>query len=143
MQIVVTAPGRHEGDGLRVGARYNVEPADEGSDAQNRAFRALCYEYWASGCFSCCASTPADLKKAIKYYHGAGLWWALDGDGCETLELKSWGDYTLRERMKTIDGLVKEMHMAGVDSAKFREILRGMEGGPRAGGEKLAMEALG
>jgi len=141
MRIVVTAPGRHEGDGLRVGARYNVEPADEGSDAQNRAFHALCYEYWASGCFSYCASTPADLKEAVKYYHGAGLRWTLGADGEEALEMKSWADYTLRERMKTIDGLVKEMHMAGVDSAKFREILRGMEESSRA--ERLAQEAAG
>ena len=143
MQITVTARHQFAGDDLEVGRRYNVEPAETGTPAQNAAFHALVYEYWHSGCFSYNAGTPEDLKTAIKYYHGAGLWWALDGDGRETLELKPWGDYTLRERKKTIDGLVREMHMAGVSSSKFYEILRGMEGGPHAGGGKLAMEALG
>ena len=142
MLIRILDEQTYKGDKVAPGL-YSIERADNGTLQQTRAFFALVYEYWASGCFSYCASTPADLKEAVKYYHGAGLWWTRGADGEEALEMKSWADYTLRERMKTIDGLVKEMHMAGVSSAKFYEILRGMEGGPRAGGEKLAMEALG
>jgi len=167
MRIYVTAPGRFGGDALKVG-RYNVEPADTGTSAQNAAFHALCYEYWISGCFSYNANTPGDLKEAVKYYHGAGLWWTVGADGGETLEMKSWGHYTLRERQKTIDGLIREMDTAGVDSKKYREILRGMKEGeaamvckalaetkraetcdgraiarPAVGAESLALEAMG
>jgi hypothetical protein len=41
--------------------------------------------------------------------------------------LKSWSDYTKRERMSTMDGLISEMHQVGVNSPKFFEILEGME----------------
>jgi hypothetical protein len=41
--------------------------------------------------------------------------------------LKSWADYTKRERMDTMDKLIKEMHQVGVTSQKFMDILEGME----------------
>ena len=40
--------------------------------------------------------------------------------------LKSWADYTKKERTETIDRLISEMHQAGVNSTKFSEILEGM-----------------
>jgi hypothetical protein len=46
--------------------------------------------------------------------------------------LKSWTDYTKRERMKTLDNLIAEMIQAGVNSKKFREIMDGMERGENA-----------
>ena len=42
-------------------------------------------------------------------------------------KLKSWSDYTKKERMKTMDNLISEMKQVGVNSAKFEEILDGME----------------
>jgi hypothetical protein len=41
--------------------------------------------------------------------------------------VKSWGDYTKRERMESIDRLISEMIQAGVDSRKFHEILTQLE----------------
>ena len=42
-------------------------------------------------------------------------------------KLKSWSDYTKKERMKTMDNLISEMHQVGVNTKKFMEILEGME----------------
>jgi len=41
--------------------------------------------------------------------------------------LKSWRDYSKKERMESIDRLIAEMVQAGVNSKKFSEILQGME----------------
>jgi hypothetical protein len=41
--------------------------------------------------------------------------------------LKSWADYTRKERTETIDRLVAAMIQSGCSSPKFEEILRGME----------------
>lgn len=42
-------------------------------------------------------------------------------------KLKSWADYTKKERMRTMDNLISEMHQVGINSKKFMEILEGME----------------
>lgn len=42
--------------------------------------------------------------------------------------LKSWTDYTLRQRRETLDRLISEMIQVGVNTKKFFEILKGMEG---------------
>lgn len=42
--------------------------------------------------------------------------------------LKSWSDYTKRERKETLDRLISEMHQSGVNSKKFDEIIQGMGG---------------
>jgi hypothetical protein len=41
--------------------------------------------------------------------------------------LKSWADYTKKERQMTIDRLISEMHQAGVNSRHFYYILPGLE----------------
>ena len=41
--------------------------------------------------------------------------------------LKSWADYTKRERRTTMDGLITEMIEVGVNTPHFREIMEGME----------------
>lgn len=41
--------------------------------------------------------------------------------------LKSWADYTKKERRETMDKLIAEMMQMGVNSAKFDEIMTGME----------------
>ena len=42
-------------------------------------------------------------------------------------KLKSWADYTKKQRINCVDNLIAEMHEAGVNSKKFNEILEGME----------------
>lgn len=42
-------------------------------------------------------------------------------------KLKSWSDYTLKERKNTIDNLLAEMDNAGVNSKKYQEIREGMQ----------------
>lgn len=41
--------------------------------------------------------------------------------------LKSWTDYTKRERMAAIDAIIAEMIQVGVNSKKFHEIMDGLE----------------
>jgi len=133
MRIYVTERGRFIGDDLRAGQHYTAEPASSGTGAQNKAFHALVAEYWRSGCHSYNVYSAKDFKDAIKYYLGAGL-------DESTGEVKSWADYTKKERTETINALISEMHQAGVQTKKFYEILEGME---RAGAESMAAEALG
>jgi hypothetical protein len=42
-------------------------------------------------------------------------------------KLKSWADYTKKERRLTLDNLIAEMHQVGVQTKRFYEILEGME----------------
>jgi hypothetical protein len=137
----------------QVGHKYQLEDLTEGTGEQNRAFHALCQEYWASGLHSYPAKTFAQFRDYIKRDLGAGFESFVvatpDGikkaaDRTEVSEiltrygitdtntyalgkLKSWADYTKKERIATIDHLIAEMIQAGVNSAKFQEILRGME----------------
>lgn len=48
--------------------------------------------------------------------------------------LKSWGDYTRKERIKTIDNLIAEMDQVGVTTKKYFEILKGMQDNATQGG---------
>jgi hypothetical protein len=136
MTIHVIAPGRFEGEKLKVGCYYNAEPAAEGTDAQNKTFHALLQEYWRSGCHSYNARSFAHFRALIKLYLGAGVERFCNvvnengtpyPQGRTDWRLKSWSDYTKAERMSTIDNLISEMFQAGVNSKKFHEILKGME----------------
>ena len=42
-------------------------------------------------------------------------------------KLKSWSNYTLKQRKKCIDNVITEMLNAGVNTKKFEEILKGIE----------------
>ena len=42
-------------------------------------------------------------------------------------KLKSWSDYTLKQRKKCIDNVITEMLNAGVNTPKFEEILKGID----------------
>ncbi len=44
-------------------------------------------------------------------------------------KLKSWSDYTKKQRKETIDNLISEMLQAGINSNKFQEIMKGMNNG--------------
>ena len=48
-------------------------------------------------------------------------------EGREDWRLKSWSDYTKRERQETISRLIAEMIQAGVHAKKFYEILDQLE----------------
>jgi hypothetical protein len=41
--------------------------------------------------------------------------------------LKSWSDYTKKERKLTIDKLISEMHQTNVNTKGFQRILEGMD----------------
>lgn len=44
-------------------------------------------------------------------------------------KLKSWTEYTLKQRKNCIDNVITEMLQAGVNSKKFQEILKGIDYG--------------
>jgi len=139
-----------------IGKEYILEDAENGTDAQNKAFHALLGEYWKSGCHSYDAKSFPEFKNCIKRALGAGfeafIFVTLENGRTVIKDaekyndipvnirtdpelkklargrLKSWSDYTKKERRETMDKLISEMHQAGVQTAKFNEILSGMEG---------------
>ena len=136
MKILITDQGKFTGAELKIGSYYNAEPAYEGTDAQNKAFHSLLTEYWVSGCHSYNARSFPHFRALIKLHLGAGAekYTSLvnvDGSPCPEgrtdYRLKSWSDYSKRERKETIDKLVAEMFLVGVNTKKFYEILEGME----------------
>jgi hypothetical protein len=136
MNILITAPNVFTGDKLKVGCYYTVELAAEGTDAQNKTFHALLQCYWTSGCHFYEARSFEHFKALIKLYLGAGMekFYNLvnaDGTPCPKgrpdYRLKSWADYSKKERQMTIDNLISEMMQVGVNDKHFEEILRGME----------------
>ena len=130
------------------GRYYNIEPAETGTRAQDNAFHALVQEYFNSGCFSYEAKNWLELKDRVKEFLGVGyewLYWTTDPEFVTSRvkpqkenvafyngrflikkKLVSWARYTKKERMRTMDSLIAEMHIAGVQTKKFEEILRGM-----------------
>ena len=44
-------------------------------------------------------------------------------------KLKSWSDYTKKQRKTTIDNVINEMMQCGINTNKFQEILKGMNYG--------------
>ena len=138
MTILITAPGRFTGANLKVGKHYNVEVADEGTNKQNNAFHSLLQCYWASGCHSYDARSFEHFRALIKLYLGAGAEQFSnltneDGTpnpkGRPDYRLKSWANYTKKERQMTIDNLISEMMQAGMSGGRFEEILMGMQEG--------------
>jgi len=150
MTILITADGEFvtvAGGEPKVGRKYSLEDATTGTSAQNKAFHALVGEYWKSGAHSYNANNYKHFRELIKLNLGAGaecfVYATPDGiKKAETLEevpeeyrnpqycwakVISWTDYTKTERTSTIDKLIAEMHQAGVQTAKFYEILKGME----------------
>lgn len=150
MRIQITAPGEYVSlDNLTVGEYYEVEPLAHGTQAQNRAFHALLQEYYTSGLYSYPVKTFGEFRDCVKRDLGAGFeaYIYIDVEGhkrksketpLDVMEhngeryvwgkLKSWSDYTKRERKEAIDRLLAEMLQAGVSSRKFHEIVQGMEG---------------
>jgi hypothetical protein len=153
MKILVTEQGQYIGDSLETGKYYDCQPTETPSNRQNSAFHGLLQIFWASGLHSYPAKSFQEFREYIKRDLGAGaecyIYVKKDGllrakskDRDEAVQeaavdrygrpvvwmkLKSWSDYTKKERSETIDRLISEMHQAGVQTAKFYEILNGME----------------
>lgn len=136
------------------GMVYQLEDAAEGTGAQNRAFHALVQEYWRSGCHSYAVKTFKEFRNLIKRDLGAGFEafvYATIEAGRPVLHdaptaadipeavrqdpdlrnlcrgrLKSWTDYSKKERRETIDRLIAQMDQDGVRTKKYYEILEGM-----------------
>ena len=136
MKILITAPGEFTGDGLQIGKYYNAEPVHEGTDAQNKAWHSLLQEYWVSGCHSYAARNFSHFRALIKLFLGAGMekftnLVNTDGTPCpegrEDFRLKSWSNYSKKERKESIDRLIADMEQAGVCTNKFYAILNGLQ----------------
>ena len=140
---------------LVVGKEYVIEDAITGTSQQNKAFHALCQEYHRSGLHSY-SNSFTTFRDEIKKYLGAGFEsyvYATIENNKANLEkantyeeipeyirkdpdlkrmvmgrLKSWSDYTKKERRETMDRLISEMRQVGVSTKKFDEIIKGMEG---------------
>jgi hypothetical protein len=138
-----------------IGQVYQLEDMTSGTEAQNKAFHALVGEYWKSGCSSYDATDFDEFRNCIKRALGAGfeafIYVVIENGepvikDAKTMDmipeavrkdprlkqlvrgrLKSWSDYTKKERRETMDRLISEMHQAGVQSKKFQEILGGMD----------------
>jgi hypothetical protein len=137
------------------GKTYILTDDADGTERQNRAFHALVLEYWKSGCASYPSKGFEDFRNEIKKNLGAGfeafVYAVIENDrpvikDAKTWDeipeglrvdpdkrafirgrLKSWSDYVKKERIETIDNLIREMVEAGVNSKKFDEIISGMQ----------------
>jgi hypothetical protein len=128
-----------------VGRKYTLEDAETGTAAQNKAFHALIAEYWRTGMHSYNVKTFDQFRDMIKRDLGAGFESFIYADytgmhKVQTVEeipagidrrfilgkLKSWADYTKKERRESLDRLIAEMEQAGVNSRKYQEIIAGM-----------------
>ncbi|MEI8095908.1 MAG: hypothetical protein WCG80_16990 [Spirochaetales bacterium] len=139
-----------------VGRHYVMEEAETATAEQNRAFHALLQEFWTSGAHSFDVASFDDFRDVVKAKLGAGfdavLVATVDASGkavqrkYRTIDevpeavrrdktasifgrVKSWTEYTKKERTEAIDRLISTMHQAGVQSAKFEEIMSGLGGG--------------
>lgn len=142
MKILITGPGAYlseSKDSPEVGKYYHMEDAAGGTQAQNRFFHLLVSEWEKSGC----CSWDTDIKEHVKKSYGQGfdayLYWngsklrkvktreeipegiREDRDMCFG-KLKSWSEYTLKQRRDCIDQLIRVMIVSGVNSKRFEEI---------------------
>lgn len=145
-----------------VGSKYVLEEADSATGEQNRLFHALLNEYWSSGMHSYPANDFERFRDEVKMKLGAGfekVVYADIEDGKAVIhqvkrrdevpdhimadpdlkkmvlaKLKSWADYTKKERTQAIDRLISEMNQAGVNSRHFQEIMQGISDNMNQGG---------
>ena len=119
-----------------VGREYELIPAEDGTDRQNRCFHSLLQIYWASGAHSYTAKNMPHFKKLIKHYLGSGKerYYELYDDNGNLLDeprirwrTKSWGNYSKKERMNCINNLISEMIQVGINDKQFHEILDQLE----------------
>lgn len=158
MEILITDTGylSTKGDQPCIGKKYSLTDSTDGSDMQNKAFHALVGEYYKSGLWSHNVKTFTEFRDVIKRDLGAGFESyiyvvienglpvikkakkledvpreILDSDEMKSQvlgKLKSWSAYGKKERTTTIDKLITEMILQGINSKKFNEIIDGMKG---------------
>jgi len=138
-----------------VGRHYVLEEAQSATSEQGRAFHALAQEFFRTGLHSYDVDNFEAFRNLLKRDLGAGfesyLYAYVDDEGLVQQrkvdkyfdvpaeirksprvasmvygKLKSWAEYTKKERTETIDRLISAMNQAGVNTAKFGEILAGM-----------------
>jgi hypothetical protein len=113
-------------------------PTRWGTDAQNRAFHSLIGEYWKSGLSS--YESYDDMRDTFKLRAaGADEYIFIENGKVRHVKSlddvkgryaevpKSWADFTVEQRKDAIDEVIREATMAGINSRKWEEILRGME----------------
>ena len=156
MKILITEDGYMEqsSDLPVVGRSYILEDATTGSSAQNKAAHALIQEYFKSGCYSDEVDTWLELRNKLKIRLGEGFeafvyvdikksYRLQDAKNYKDIplhvrslpernllirgRLKSWADYTMKQRKNFIDNLIAEMDTAKVQTKKYYEIREGME----------------
>jgi hypothetical protein len=130
-----------------VGQRYNLEPADEGTNKQNRLFHPLIMEWYKSGLHSYGDVDYVKFRELIKRDYGCGFesYVYATPDGLQRAQyieeipekyrnakysmgkLKSWARYTKKERKETIDRVISAMIQCGVNTYKLNEIMEGIE----------------
>jgi len=151
-----------------VGRTYTLEDAATGTTAQNKAFHALIGEYWKSGCHSYKADNFDDFRNQIKRALGAGFEafvYAVIVDGKPVIldaptyqdippevrrdpalkqlvrgRLKSWADYTKKERRETMDKL-DQRNDAGRGTrprsfTRYLKVLKNHQGLPRTNAKR-------
>lgn len=105
---------------------YYLESAVYGSAAQNRFFHLLITEYFNSGCYSDNVANLDELKINIKIRLGQGIkLCSIPGVSV----LKSWSDYTKKQRRECINNLIQEMDTVGAISKRVQDILNEFEWG--------------
>jgi hypothetical protein len=143
-----------EGETPSLGHKYQLESLQDGTLAQNSLFHSLLMVYYNSGQHSEDRASFYDFREKIKRDLGAGFQSyiyveIIEGkpvikhakekeDIPEELrrdpqmkkmvlgKLKSWSNYSKKQRMRTIDNLISEMQQVGINSKKFEEILKGI-----------------
>lgn len=144
-----------DGETPKEGMYYTLEDSVNGTQAQNKAFHSLVMEYFISGMHSYNVDNFDDFRNQIKKKLGQGfesfVFVEVVNDkpvikDCAKYEdiplyiredpelrnlargrLKSWSQYSKKQRKTTIDNVISEMLQAGVNTKKFQEILSGME----------------
>lgn len=144
MKILIIGPGAFSEASKgspEVGRYYHLDDATTGTAAQNRFFHLLLNEFDKTDA----EMTKPEQKRWVKKNLGEGageyLYW--DNDRWNRVEkkedipseiikdrsrcfalLKSWSEYTLPQRKKCIDNLIRHMIKIGVNSKRFNEICK-------------------
>jgi hypothetical protein len=126
-----------------IGKHYYLEDATTGSLAQGRLFHLLIKEWDVSGCCPWSSLDLKAIKDQVKLHYGQGFESYLYWNGEKIVKvsvfedipkdirdnrnrcfgkLKSWADYTMKQRRDCIDTLILKMIESGVNSPRFNEI---------------------
>ena len=99
-----------------------------GTEQQNRAAHALMKEYYISGMHSAPDNYTLEMFKVyLKCLYGPPEY-TIEVKGKTKSVLKSWRNYTTKERGEFIDGLLAEMRQACTPlTKKMEKIIGGME----------------